>query len=189
MLKRIVFEKRLFLLPIVVVLAANVIAYGLAIYPLAASVAGGEERAMRAAAALKTAEREAASARATVTGKARAEEELAKFYQAVLPPDLSSAGRMMYLEVARLARQCNLRYERRTLEPETRRESSLEALRMTLTLEGGYEDIRRFIHQIETGQPFVVIDHVALEQGRDRDGAIAVTLELSTFYRVATDGT
>jgi len=188
-LKRIVLEKRLFLLPIVIALSANVTAYVLVIYPLASSVAGGEQRATQAAAALGAAERDAASARATVTGKARAEEELAKFYKAILPQDLSSAGRMMYLEVARLARQCNLRYERRTLEPEAFRESSLEALRMTLTLEGGYEDIRRFIHRIETGEPFVVIDNVALGQGREPDGPLAVTLELSTFYRVGGDGT
>ncbi len=41
----------------------------------------------------------------------------------------------------------------------------------------------------ETGEPFVVIDNVALGQGREPDGPLAVTLELSTFYRVGGDGT
>jgi len=188
-LKRVVIEKRLFILPILIALAANAVAYALVIYPLASSVAGGEQRAAAAAVALETAERDAASARATVTGKARAEEELAKFYKAILPQDLSRAGRMMYLQVAQLARECNLRYERRMLERETLRESTLQALRMTLTLEGGYEDVRRFIHKIETGAAFVVIDNVALGQGREPNGPLALTLELSTFYRVAQNGT
>jgi Tfp pilus assembly protein PilO len=95
----------------------------------------------------------------------------------------------MYLQVAQLARECNLRYERRALDSETLRDSALQALTMTLTLEGTYEDIRRFIHQIQTGAPFVVIDHLALGQGREPSGPLAVTLELSTFYRVGPHGT
>ena len=189
MLKRIFIEKRLFILPVLGVLAANVIAYAAVIYPLAASVAGSEERAATAAVMLKAAEREQAAAAATVNGKARAEKELAKFYQDILPLDFETAGRVMYLQVAQLARECNLRYTRRMLEPEAVRESSLAALTMNMTLEGSYEDIRRFIYRIETGSPFIVIDNVALAQGREPNSPLAVTLDLSTYYRVGRNGT
>ena len=189
MLKRIIIEKRLFLLPILVALAANAAVYALVVYPLADSVAGGEARAAAAAAGLKTAERDQATAAATVAGKARAEKDLAAFYADVLPQDLAAAGRVMYLQLAQLARECNLRYARRALETASARESKLVTLTMTMTLEGNYEDIRRFVYRIETGTPFVVIDNVALAQGREPASPLALTLVLSTFYRVTGDGT
>lgn len=188
MLKRIFNEKRLFILPVLIALAVNAIAYALVIYPLASSVAGGEQRAAAAAAALKAAERDQASAAATVAGKARAEQELAKFYKEILPADLGKAGRVMYLELAQLARECNLRYARRMLDSAPLHESKLESLTMTMTLEGSYEDIRRFIYRIETGAPFIVIDNVALGQGREPNSPLALTLELSTYYRVVHGG-
>ena len=54
-MKRIFIEKRLLILPILVVLALNAAAYAVVIYPLAASVAGREERAAAAASALRSA--------------------------------------------------------------------------------------------------------------------------------------
>jgi Tfp pilus assembly protein PilO len=187
-LRRIVIEKRRFVLPILIGLVANVAMYALVVYPLASSVAGGEARAAAATAALKAAERDQASAAATVAGKARAEQELAKFYAEVLPRDLGAANKTMYLQVAQLAGECGLRYTRRAMEEEPVRQSKLAALTMTMTLEGSYADIRRFIYKIETGEPFVVIDNVALGQGREANGPLALTLVLSTFYRVTGDG-
>jgi Tfp pilus assembly protein PilO len=188
-LKRIVIEKRRIVLPILIALIANAVAYALVVYPLASLVAGGEARAAAAAAALKAAERDQTTAAATVAGKARAEQELAKFYTDVLPRDLGAAGRVMYLQLAQLARECSLRYTRRALETEPVRQSRLATLTMTMTLEGTYQDIRRFIYRIETGAPFVVIDNVALGQGREPNGPLALTLVLSTFYRETGDGT
>ncbi len=189
MLKRIFIEKRKFILPVLGVLAANLLAYAVVIYPLASSVAEGEQQAASADAVLKAAERDQASAAATVAGKARAEKELAKFYKEILPADLESAGRMMYLQLAQLARECNVRYSRRMLDWQPVRESRLVAVTMNMTLEGSYEDIRRFIYRIETGSPFIVIDNVALGQGRDSNSPLAVSLDVSTYYRVARNGT
>lgn len=188
MLKRIFVEKRLIVLPILIALAVNAAVYAGVVYPLASSAAGGEQRAADAAARLKAAERDQASAAAAVAGKARAEKDLARFYKEILPTDLGSAGRLMYLQLAQLARECNLRYSRRMLDAEPLRESTLDVVRMTMTLEGSYEDLRRFIHRIETGAPFIVIDNVALGQGREPNGPLALTLELSTFYSRGRNG-
>ena len=47
-----------------------------------------------------------------------------------------------------------------------------------MTLRGNYEDIRRFIHQVENGTDFIVIDSIALQQGerpaRPNAGALVV---------------
>jgi len=188
-LKRMFLEKRLMILPIVFALLANLVAYALVVYPLSASVAGGEQRATAARTALRAAERDQAAAAALVSGKDRAREELARFYGKILPADESSASRMMYLRIAQLARECNLRYERRTTEPEHLRESTLSTLKTTMVLVGSYEDIRRFIYRLETGEPFVVLDNVALGPGPEPNGPLALTVELSTFYRTPSNGT
>lgn len=189
MLRRILAEKRAFVLPIAIAAVANLAVYALVVFPLASAVAGGEQRAQAAQAALRAAERDQASAAALVASKDRAREELARFYGEILPADLSSAGRMMYLRLAQLARECNLRYERRMLDSERVHESSLGTLKMTMVLQGSYEDIRRFIHGLETAAPFVVIDSVALGQGPEPAGPLALNLQLSTFYRATDDGT
>jgi hypothetical protein len=58
-----------------------------------------------------------------------------------------------------------------------------------MTLEGSYEDIRHFIYRIESDASLVVIDNVSIGQGREPNGPLALTLELSTFYLVAGNGT
>jgi Tfp pilus assembly protein PilO len=187
-LKRIVIEKRWLMLPIAVAFVANALVYGLVVYPLHASVARGQARAREADRVLQAAEREQASAAATVTGKDRAQVAITKFYGEILPANQSAASRLMYLRLAQMARDCSLRYERRTLETDRIRESSLQTLKMTMALEGSYEDIRRFIYQIESSQPFVIVENVALGQGREPNGPLVLTLELSTFFRAARDG-
>lgn len=188
MVKRVIVEKRLWIVPLLIALGANAIAYGVGVYPLSVAVAGGEQRAQNALTALRAAEREHQAAASAVSGTARARQELQKFYAEVLPANLSAAGRTMYLELAQLARECRVKYERRMLDTDTLRDSSLASLKMTMVLEGSYEDIRRFIYRIETASEFVIIDNVALGQGRSPDGPLALTLQVSTFFRAGDHG-
>ena len=44
-------------------------------------------------------------------------------------------------------------------------DSSLVRLRISTSLQGNYEDLRRFIYQVESGTDFIVIDSIALRQG------------------------
>src|ERR1700733_7243496 len=96
LVKRIFVEKRAVAIPLFVALIANVLVYALVVYPLARRAAGAVDRAGTAATALRAAERDQAAALALVTGKARAEEELATFFDKVLPPDRVAANRMTY---------------------------------------------------------------------------------------------
>ena len=53
-------------------------------------------------------------------------------------------------------------------------------------LEMVYEDLRRFIYGLEKAPGFLIIDNVAIVPGRAQD-ALVLTLELSTYYRMAND--
>jgi hypothetical protein len=57
-----------------------------------------------------------------------------------------------------------------------------------MTLRGNYEDIRRFIHQVENGTDFIVIDSIALRQGEEAGAPLTLALSLSTYYHAEADG-
>lgn len=188
-LRRVLAEKRRLIWPLVIVLVANVAVYALVAYPLAQKVAAGEQDADAAATALAGAKHDYANARATVTGKSQADEELAQFYQEVLPPDLSSARRMMYLPLEQLAAQTNLRGARSTQEPTRIRDSSLYKLTGTAVLTGDYRNIRQFIHRLETAPEFIILENVSLAQSEnDQARGITVTVQVATYYRAGGDG-
>jgi Tfp pilus assembly protein PilO len=186
-LERILREKRTYVVALAVGLVANLAVYLLLVHPLSTNVSGAELRRERAEGNLRAAERAHKAAQATVTGLERAKADLQRFYRDVLPRDLSAAGRMTYLHLAQLARDANLRYERRTFSAEQVRDSKLDVLKMSMVLEGSYEDIRRFIYRLETTPDFVVLDQVALGPGRDAEGSLVLNLELSTYFRAVGD--
>lgn len=187
--RRILAEKRAVVLPLLIVFATNVLIYAAAVYPLTMKVEAAWQRALAAQSALRSATRSFEIARDTVTGKDQADSELRKFYKEVLPADLAGARRITYLRLAQLAEQTKLRYERRTAKPEHERESQLSRLRITMVLAGEYEDIRRFIYELETAPEFVVIEDVALAHGAVRDAPLVLTLRVLTYYRTGGDET
>ena len=188
-LSRVFAEKRALIWPLVIVLLANVAVYALVVYPLSQKVASGEEDATAATVALDNARRDYANARATVTGKSQADTELLRFYEDVLPPDLSGARRIMYLPIEQMAREANLRLERSGLDALAIRNSSLSRFTQTAVLSGEYANIRRFIYQLETRPEFVVIENVDLSQGElETSRGITVTLQIATYFRTDVDG-
>jgi Tfp pilus assembly protein PilO len=182
-LRRLLSEQRTFVIVLAVALAANVGVYAGFVYPLSARVADADSRAARARRTLREAQREFDAARGVATSKERAEAELRTFYGSVLPPDHGAARRVTYLNVAQLARQCNLRVLRRTADEGQERDSALDRLQLSLTLEGQYDDVRAFVHALETSPEFVVIDDVTIDQGRDGGPNLSLRLQLSTYYR------
>lgn len=191
-LRRVVAEKRAWIAPIGVALLVNAAVYALAVYPLSVTVANARTRADRAAQALLAARRDSARAEAVTLARERATEALDAFYSDVLPRDLATANRVTYLRLAQLARELDLRPQRRGSEPEEPgRDSVLGRLNISMVLEGQYEDMREFIYELEVAPEFVVINDIALSEGGNADSPLVLNLTLSTYYRVqdgADDG-
>ncbi len=184
--KRVVTEKRAVVLPLVIALAANVVLYAAAVYPLSRKVGSAEQRANAARAARQSAEREHTAARATLEGKDRADRELRRFYAEVLPADQTAARRITYLRLDRLAREAGLEPGRARFEPKDVKNSSLTELNTTLELQGDYRAIRRFVYLLETAPEFTIIQNVELSSSDE--GALQLTLSLATYYRTASHG-
>jgi type II secretion system (T2SS) protein M len=188
MMGRVLREKRHLILPLAIVLLANVAIFVLVLVPLSRKVAGGEAQAHAAAAQLDAARNDYTAARLTVTGKQTADKALQQFYSSVLPPDLSGARRVMYNKINPLLRASNLQREDSAIGATQQKDSPLGKLTMVVDFSGSYSDIRRFIHAVETSPEFLVIENVQVAQqtGVNATG-LKVTIHVSTYYRSAGD--
>ncbi len=187
--RRIFSEKRRLVVPLVGGLVLNALIFALAVYPLDMRVRGAESREAAALVELAAARRDEAAARAVLEGKDRTNAALRTFYHDVLPGDLTGARRITHLRLAQLAQQAHLQYDRRSTEPQVDRDSALGRLRVTMVLQGEYEDVRRFIYQLETAPDFVVIEDVGLAQGSEADAPLTLSLTLATYYRAEAHAT
>jgi Tfp pilus assembly protein PilO len=185
LVRRVLKEHHRSLVPLLVALVINVLAYAFIVYPLSRKVADVAGRDERAAQALAAARQEQALAAGTLTGKDRAATELTTFYRNVLPSDVSSARRLVYLRLHQLAREAGLRYSRMANEIEEERTRTLTRLKTEMELAGSYSNMRAFVHQLETAPEFVVIDNVQLTED-DQGGELKVKLQLSTYFRTAS---
>jgi Tfp pilus assembly protein PilO len=180
--RRIFDEKRRLIVPLLIAVVVNIAVYALVVYPMERRVATADARAAAAATARKIAERNFQNAQATVTGKDRADEELQRFYQSVLPANQTAARRITYVRLARMAREAGLRPDRGESVAEAIRESRLSRLTTRMVLDGQYSEIRQFLHRIETSPEFTVIHDVKLDRMSAEDSALVLEITVSTYY-------
>jgi len=187
--RRIFIEKRRLVVPLIGGLVLNALIFALAVYPQTIRVRSAEAREATALVQLTAAERDQAGAQAVLEGKHRADAALQTFYRDILPADLASARRITYLRLAQLAQRERLQAGHRSTEPEADRDSTLGRLRVMMVLQGQYEDVRRFIYDLESASEFVVIEDVALVEGSEANAPLSVTLTLTTYYRPGAHAT
>lgn len=185
--ERVFREKRGLMLPLLLALAVNLALLLLAVLPLSRGARAEQVRATAAAADRAAAEQAFARAEAIVGGKARADEELQRFYGQVLPPDFTGARRIAYLNLQQLARQAGLQLSGQATAPpaDAFDEGALRKYTTELTLAGTYRGIRQFIHAIETQPSFLVIENIELATAAGQDEPLQVTVTVATYYRAA----
>ncbi len=186
--RRIFTEKRAFIVPLLLAVVANLLVYALVVYPLRVKSRGAADRAKNAVTTLRAAEQDFAAARALVTGKSRAEQELLTFYGKVLPADQLSALRLTYGPLPALARKANVKVLSRRWTPEPPKpDARVARLVVHVSLEGDYEAFRQFVYALETAPEFVVVDDVTISL-EDPGKPLTFKLELSTYYPVGAAG-
>jgi hypothetical protein len=181
---RVIADHRRALIPVGILLAVNIVVLVAVVMPMRRSVESGESQANESAAALNAAIADLKEAEAMRDGQAQAGTDLEKFYGEVLPANFAVARRMTGLKMAQLARSHDVSLLRGAATPELLRNSPLERLNVSYSLEGDWDDIRQFIYEIETGPDFIVIDNVGLAEGEGGNAPLSLTLEISTYYRV-----
>ncbi len=185
LVRRIAREKRIALAVVGIVLLADVLLYGLAVYPLRGAVARAGARAASASGTLSASEADVGAARTRLAAQTRAGKQLRAFYDTVLPQDFAEARSITYLRLASLAARLGLVLERRTSASDRGDDGELGRLRTNMLLAGEYADIRSFIEALETAPEFLVIEEVVLSQREEAsDAGLVLRLGLSTYYRV-----
>ena len=184
-LSRVMRDYRVWLIALVVALAANVIALMLVVLPLSASANAASARASRASNTLDAAKADLQNAEQTRDGSAQAAKDLERFYTEILPGDVAAARRLTHLKLSQMARERNVKFQRSASSPEQIKDSSLERLRVSYALAGDYDAIRALIYDIETAPDFLVIENVFLSEGQDEGAPLALTLDVSTYFRAA----
>ncbi len=190
LLRRIVTEKRSLVLPLAIALLVNLVGYSFIVRPRGVKAAGAADRAAAAEAGLRNAEHELTVARALVTGKARADEELSAFYQKVLPSDQEAARRMTYASLPELARRSGVTWASRRQEVEKSgqtKDEKLGHLVITMVLQGSYEDFRQFVYALESAPEFLIVDNVQLTEGNPNEPHTFV-ITMSTYFRENGNG-
>jgi Tfp pilus assembly protein PilO len=182
---RVISDHRRWLLPVGIVLAINVAILLIVVLPLRKTVQSGTERADVSTQALRAAMADLKDAEATRDGQSQASKDLDRFYATVLPGDLPTARRITQLKMSQMARAHDVRFESGVMSPEPVKNSTLERLHVNLALTGDWDDIRELIYELETGPDFIVIDNVQLAEGAEANAPLSLTLDLSTYYRVA----
>ncbi|TAK17550.1 MAG: hypothetical protein EPO35_02805 [Acidobacteria bacterium] len=186
--KRVFAERRAILVPLLALLIIDGVLVGAVVFPLRGVVAQNEEAARTAGLALADANQQMRQWQTARTSRDRAEKELATFYASVLPKSQAEASRILLVEVARLARENNLRLGARAWEPEAVKDSDLQRLTGKVELTGDYAAILRFIYDVETSEAFLVINSISLAQANRQQaaqtaGQLQLSIEMGTYYR------
>lgn len=184
--RRVFEERRRVLLPLAVAVIVNAAVLMLAVLPLARNVASTEEAAIQASVDLANArllERQAKDASAS---KARAEQELTRFYGEQLPRDFASASRTTNRWLQEAARESGLQFKGSHFDWDEVRDSQLSRAFATVNLSGRYADVRQFLYAVETAKEFMVVEKVALNQtdvvGGSTNSPLEVVLTVSTYF-------
>lgn len=182
--RRILREHRRVIVPLAMLIVVNVLAYVVIVAPLARSVANIESREQTAARELAAAQQEHRQVTGALNGKDRAAQELDRFYNEVLPRNLSAARDLTFVRLPQLASQFNIDFHRRTTaQPQRQRDSNLVQLRTQVELSGRYPDLRSFLHELESWDEFVVLDNITLSEEDGESGLVQLELDLSTYYK------
>lgn len=184
LLRRIYTERRSVVVPLLVVLAANVGVLALGVVPLRHSVDSDQGAAADAKTALAAAQLQNVRAKDERLSRERAQQELKKFYGEILPTSLSGAVSVTTFWLHRTAADAGVSAKNSQFEPEEVRDSQLRRVKGKVTLTGDYSSIRRFLYDVETAQEFVIIDKVEVAESGQLQGnsPLEVTLDISTYY-------
>ena len=181
---RVIADHRRWVILVGIVLAINLAVLFAVVMPMRRSAESGTSQAAASVTALNAAIADLKDAEATRDGQTQASKDLDRFYGEVLPQNFAAARRMTQLRLAQMARSQDVRMHSGATTAEDLRDSPLERLSVSFSLEGDWDDIRQLIYQIETGPDFIVIDNVALAQGESANAPLSLSLEISTYYRM-----
>lgn len=118
---------------------------------------------------------------AYLTAVKQAQSDLERLHQEVLS---TREQRMVevQLELARLAEQFAINLDSITYHNQVLGGEELDRLEMVVPLLGGYANLRRFLQSVESSDKFLVVERVALVQGKEGGAMLQLNITLATYF-------
>ena len=91
------------------------------------------------------------------------------------------------LELAALAGQFSIDVDSISFDNQLLREEELDKLVMTVPLEGGYDNLRKFLQAVERSAKFLVVERVALGEGKRGGVMLQLSISLATYFDAPED--
>lgn len=183
---RVYAERRGVLLPVVAILAINVLVLALVVWPMRSHVAATETEADNTTFELLNARRTQTGTQGAAESRLRADQQLRTFYMEVLPRDFATATKTTNRWLQQAAADAGLEYRAARYEWDEIRDSRLSRAHSTVTLRGRYADVRRFLHAVETAEEFIVVESVEVAQPdatqAGPESQLELALDVATYF-------
>lgn len=88
----------------------------------------------------------------------------------------------VHAEVKRLCQQFNIDLDSVSYSNDLLMEEELDKEVMTVPLEGGYANLRRFIQAVESSEEFLIIERVALDENKEGGVLLQLSITLATYF-------
>lgn len=184
--RRIFRERQRIVLPVLGFLAANIAVLAFVVWPMQREVDNADATRQDAQTRLTLARQAESAARSLHTSGQRAESELKSFYSEVLPADFNRATNLTTFWLKNVADRSGIRFKAGAWEPKPIRDSQLVKVTGSVTLLGEYNNVQKFLYEIETAEQFIIIEDVALSQpNADGAGPVELALTVTTFFKSA----
>lgn len=183
--RRIRFDIRQAGKPILLVMAAlavaNVAAFAFLVRPAVNKVRALEAGNEPELQALKQRRNEVEALESFFASLQQAEADLARLRSDVLS---TRVERMVDVqrELERLCREFRIDLDSVNYDNEELPEEGLERFAMIVPLEGGYANLRRFLQAVEDSENFLVVERVALGEGKEGGVMLMLNITLAAYF-------
>jgi len=93
----------------------------------------------------------------------------------------------VHAEVNRLCNQFNIDLESVAYSNDLLMDEELDKEVMTVPLEGGYANLRRFIQAVESSDKFLIVERVALDENKEGGVLLQLSITLATYFDLPED--
>jgi Tfp pilus assembly protein PilO len=112
----------------------------------------------------------------------RQKQNLTQFYDVILAEKIARMTAIQR-EIRSLAGQFQVDPENVSYEPSWLVPEELVQFNVSFPLRGSYENLRQFIHRVESSEHFLIIDDISLADSREGGVVLSLTVRLHTYFK------
>jgi Tfp pilus assembly protein PilO len=171
--------RRRFLPPVLALLGLNVAVFAVYTLPRTLQARRATSRAAQARAEVEAAKKEVGELRGRADALKANAEDSERFYGGV---DGRAELLRVLEDVEKMAREPGLKTGSRNFTTGDISDPRLARIKVTLPLEGSYDQLVGFLQRVERSKHFLTVDRIALS-GQEGEGSAKLQVELSAYFR------